>query len=1163
MNSKRYNGVNYPTREVTDLKDMVNSSTSLYPNNTAYLTKDKKAAAFVPITYRKVKEDLDALGTRLIDLGLKGKRIAVIGETSYYWILSYLTVTCGVGVIVPLDKNLPQNELLGLLERSGASALVYSDKARSTIKPLFTDKGSLEYLISMDSSVDTDQALSLTKLIEEGNELLMAGNREYLSAEIDPDQMSTLLFTSGTTGLAKGVCLSHRNLANNVMQLSAYFKIPDPGIVFSVLPIHHVYEMTADVLTTFYQGKTIAICEGLRYIQKNMQEVHPNVMLGVPLIFEKMYKGMWKQAKHRGEDEKLRNAIDLSKRLKLYRNTAVVKRLFGAIHSSFGGDIKAFVVGGAAADPYIMEEFEAMGFPMVQGYGMSECSPIITLNRDRYRRTDSAGQPVVGADVRIIDQDEDGIGEVIVRSKSVMLGYFENEEATEETIIDGWLHTGDLGYMDQEGFLYLTGRKKTVIVTKGGKNIFPEEVEDVLLQNELIQEVVVHGVEDKHVGNVMVTADIFPNYPLLKEQQGEMTSSGVYHFYKDLVDEINKSMPPYKAVKRINIRTEEFVKTTTGKIKRYGNKLGEGEPDVPRKLEYPEQKEKEMRKAQKRIKEIAASEDPFIKDKTGRPITDVRQLLASSAALYGKKTAFWRKDSMELPYKEISYEEMLLDVNGLGTALTNNGLKDENIAILGENSYQWVISQMAVMSGVGTAVPLYHGFSVDQLYARVMQADVTALICSSSCLEKAQEIAKRLPDKILAVICMDGDAPEGVLSWDALVKEGQDEMAQGDRQFLDAEVRGSDIAEIQFTGGKAGEPRGVCLSHTNICENIMAQTAVLELMQEDLFLTVMPLDTTYQFVCGILTPLYKGASIAFCPSEEDIQKCMRECRPTVILTEPEQLERQYELIRSDLVDHKQEKLLRSIHNANPLMRLINMPNARNLGRYLAKNYGGRLRLIVCGGAYVDPDILDFVNTIGIAAVHGYGLTEASPVVAVNPNDKALMNNESVGYILPGVEVKILGRDDGGIGEILIRAGSVMSGYYNNKAATEEIVRDEWLHTGDLGYIDDRGCLFITGHKRTVIEVKQGLRVYPEELEALLNKIPYVRDSIVTVGESEFDANDAAICATVSLYKEELTDQLGEGYTDEQVRDLLWEEIDGINEKIPSYKRIKRVEIDEH
>lgn len=1163
MNSKRFDGVNYPTREVTDLKDMVVSSTSLFPDKAAYLVKDKKAAAFVPITYRKVKGDLDALGTQMIEMGLKGKKVAVMGETSYYWILTYLTVVCGVGVIVPLDKNLPQNELLGLLERSGASALVYSDKMRSTLKPLFTDKGSLEYLISMDSKVDTEESLSLSRLIESGEELLQADRHEYINAEIDPDQMSTLLFTSGTTGLAKGVMLSHRNLANNVMQLSAYFKIPEPGIVFSVLPIHHVYEMTADILTTFYQGKTIAVCEGLRYIQKNMQEVHPNVMLGVPLIFEKMYKGMWKQAKHRGEDEKLRNAIDLSKRIGLYRNQAVVRRMFKAIHSSFGGEIKAFVVGGAAADPYIIEEFEAMGFPMVQGYGMSECSPIITLNRDRYRKADSAGQPVVGADVRIIDQDEDGIGEVIVKSKSVMMGYYENEEATEEAIRDGWLHTGDLGYFDDEKFLHLTGRKKTVIVTKGGKNIFPEEVEDVLLQDDLIQEVIVHGVEDKHVGNVVITADIYPNYKLLQEQQGDMTSSAIYHFYKELVDEINAKMPPYKTVKRINIRTEEFAKTTTGKIKRYGNVLSDGEPDPERKLGYPEQKEKEMRHASKRIKAIQESKEAFIKDRTGRPITDVRQLLTSSAAKFGKAPALWRKEAMDLPYLETSYEDMLLDMNGLGTALINHGLKDEKIAVLGDNSYQWAVSALAVMCGAGITVPLNRRLSVDELCKRVIDADVNAVFYSSAYEETARKIAAAEGTRIDALICLDGEGREGDLSFDALVKEGQDQMAQGDRQFLDAEVRGTDIAMIQYTAGLRGEAKGVCLSHTNICDNIMAQTAVIELKPEDLFLAVMPLETTFQFVCGILAPLYKGASVAFCPSDEHIPQCMRECRPTMILALPQQLESQYELIRSDLVEKGQDHLLRSLLSSNPVLRLVGVAAARNLGSYVAKNYGGRLRLVICGGGYVDPDVLTFMNAIGIAAVHGYGLTEAGPVIAVNPNDKSMMNHEAAGRILPGLEVKILGRDDRGVGEIVIRSESVMSGYYNNQEATAEAVKDEWLHTGDLGYIDDKGCLFVTGHKRTVIEVKPGMRIYPEELEAILNRIPYVRDTIVTVGESEFDKRDTAVCARVSLYKDELVNLLGESYTEDQVRDLLWEDIDGINDQIPSFKRIKRVEIDEH
>ena len=296
--------------------------------------------------------------------------------------------------------------------------------------------------------------------------------------------------------------------------------------MLSILPVHHAYEMTCDIWTTFYQGKTIAICEGLRYIQKNMAEVHANVMLGVPLVFEKMYKGMFKQAEARGEGDKLRNAIALSKRLKLYNNKPVVKRMFKAIHQSFGGDMQKFVAGGAAIDPKVIEDFEAMGFTMIQGYGMSENAPIIAVNQDRYSKAESVGLPMPHTEVRIINSDEDGVGEIICKGPSVMLGYYENPEATEEVLHNGWLYTGDLGYMDEKGYLYITGRKKTVIVTKGGKNIFPEEVEAVLLEDELIQEVLVHGVTDDRVGNVMITADIYPNYKLLKEQKGEMNSIG-------------------------------------------------------------------------------------------------------------------------------------------------------------------------------------------------------------------------------------------------------------------------------------------------------------------------------------------------------------------------------------------------------------------------------------------------------------------------------------------------------------------------------------------------------------------------------------------------------------------------------------------------------------
>lgn len=571
MNKKKYDGVLYDVREVRDLKDMISSSAKLFKDDVAYLQKDRPGGEFQPLTYGEFYKQMEALGTRLLDLGLKDKKIAVIGDSCYEWIMTYFAVVCGVGVIVPLDKNLPREELNNLVKRSGAAAIVYTKKSEKSLQDIMAEPGTVEYFISIGDDQHTDKALSLSKLIEEGNRLLKSGIRDYMDAEIEPDKMATLMFTSGTTGMAKGVMLSHKNIVANVYSMSKYVRIPKNGIVLSILPIHHAYEFTCSICTTFYQGKTIAICEGIKYIQKNMQESKANIVLGVPLVFEKMYKGMWKQAEKRGEAEKLRKAIDLSRKMKLYNNTALMKKLFKAVHHSFGNNIKLFIAGGAAIDPVVIEDFEAMGLPMIQGYGMSECAPIIAVNQDRYSKAASVGRPMPGTEVRIDNPDDDGIGEVVCKSDSVMIGYYENPEATAEVLEDGWLHTGDLGYMDEDGFLYLTGRKKTVIVTKGGKNIFPEEVEAILMESEFIQEVVVYGQVDEKVGNVIVSAAIYPNMVVLEEAKGKMSDEEIYDFFTEIVDAANKRMPSYKAVKRVSIRDKEFEKTTTGKIKRYGN----------------------------------------------------------------------------------------------------------------------------------------------------------------------------------------------------------------------------------------------------------------------------------------------------------------------------------------------------------------------------------------------------------------------------------------------------------------------------------------------------------------------------------------------------------------------------------------------------------------
>ncbi|MFQ9892087.1 MAG: AMP-binding protein [Emergencia sp.] len=316
MNNKKYDGVYYPVREIKDLKDMVTSSARLYGDRAAYLQKDKPGGTFRPISYQRFYDEMEALGTRLMDLGLSGKKIAVVGESCYQWILTYFAVVCGVGVIVPLDKNLPVDEMKTLLSRSGASALVYTKRSEKALKPLLEGEMEVEYLISIGQDEHTEKTLSFYKLIEEGEHLLKEGIREYVDAEIDPEQLATLMFTSGTTGMAKGVMLSHKNIVANVYNMSKLVHVTPGHKTLSILPIHHAYEFTCDICTVFYQGCTVAICEGIKYIQKNMNEVKANIMLGVPLVFEKMYKGMWKQAESRGEGEKLRKAIDLSRKMK-------------------------------------------------------------------------------------------------------------------------------------------------------------------------------------------------------------------------------------------------------------------------------------------------------------------------------------------------------------------------------------------------------------------------------------------------------------------------------------------------------------------------------------------------------------------------------------------------------------------------------------------------------------------------------------------------------------------------------------------------------------------------------------------------------------------------------------------------------------------------------
>jgi len=568
-NVQRKNAPLYAVRKITDLRDMVSQSAEIYGDKAAFLVKRNGSSEYQPISFVQFKKDIEAFGTALIHLGLQGKRIAVMGENRYEWAVTYLAVVNGVGVIVPLDKELPVSEIENLIRTSKADAIVYSGKYHEDIMSINSISEQIQYYINMDEINEEDKILSFWNLTEKGKRLLEQGDRSFENTKIDPEEMRILLFTSGTTGLAKGVMLSHRNICTNLMSMCTMLYVGEKDTFLSVLPLHHTYECTCGFLAPIYRGCTIAYCEGLRHIVKNLKEAKATIMLGVPLIFESMYKKIWQQAKKNGLLGKMKMALGLNRVLKVF-GIDVSKKLFAKIHENLGGHMRVLISGAAAIDPAVAKGFRDFGILLVQGYGLTECAPIVALNRDCWYKDDAAGLPLPGMEVKIDRPNEEGIGEIVCKGGNVMMGYYENESATAAVMKDGWFYTGDLGFKDKDGFIHITGRKKDVIVTKNGKNIFPEEVESYLNRSAYISESLVWGRYDENTGETYVNAQIRPDFEAIEEEFGkDYPEEEIKKLIGNEVKKVNHSIPSYKRITDFTIRKEEFMKTTTKKIKRY------------------------------------------------------------------------------------------------------------------------------------------------------------------------------------------------------------------------------------------------------------------------------------------------------------------------------------------------------------------------------------------------------------------------------------------------------------------------------------------------------------------------------------------------------------------------------------------------------------------
>ncbi|HEY8500389.1 MAG TPA: AMP-binding protein [Clostridia bacterium] len=558
----------FKVRKITSLKDMVKQSTELFPDCSAFTLKDKDGN-FYHITFRQFQDQINALGTAFIDLGLKNAMVAVLSENRYEWCLTYLSVVNGVGVIVPLDKELPENEIASLLQRSGAKAVITSADYLDSLMIIKNNLPSLKYVISMDNKEDENGVLSIQKLIDRGQQLIGEGNRDYIDAEIDPEIINMLIFTSGTTDTSKGVMLSHKNICHDIMAVSQLIYADHRDSILSILPLHHTYECTAGFLTILYLGISIGFCEGLRHISKNIQEYKPTLLMSVPLILESVYEKIVKKAKKEHSYKKLKFGLFIAPLLKNL-GIDIRRKLFHEVHESLGGNLRIIISGAAALNPKVSKALRAMGFNLLQGYGLTECSPIVSVNRLELYKDGSVGFPLAGVEVKIDNPGKDKIGEILVKGDNVMLGYYKNKEATDDVLKDGWLYTGDFGYIDKDGFLFITGRKKNVIVTKNGKNIYPEDIELYLNRSEYIKESLVYGIDSEDGEETIVCAQIVPNMEVIIEQFGcAPEKEELEKIIKNEVKKVNKKLSNYKKIKHFDIREEEFEKTTTKKIKRY------------------------------------------------------------------------------------------------------------------------------------------------------------------------------------------------------------------------------------------------------------------------------------------------------------------------------------------------------------------------------------------------------------------------------------------------------------------------------------------------------------------------------------------------------------------------------------------------------------------
>jgi len=557
----------FEATEFQNIREIMCHSVKKYGERIAFVIKHQKnkKATYEDVTYKRLLEDVQKLGTAFFQMQLKGKRVAILGKNRYEWAITHLANLLGGMVSVPLDKDLQYEELESSLMRSKADCIVFDEKLEDLVAQIKENErtGLTEYVCMSE----LEGYKSIPELIRKGEALLNEGKREYLEVEIDENKMSILLFTSGTTAKSKAVMLSHKNIASNIyaMQCVEDIRHTDTNIAF--LPFHHIFGSTCMIMMLACGVRTV-FPDGLRYIKQNLNEYKVTVFVGVPVLVEAIYKTIMKEIEKQGKTKLIHTAVGMSNMLMKF-HIDMRRKLFKQVIDALGGELRLIVSGGAPADAKIMKGFNDLGVKVVQGYGLSETSPVIAAENDKMMRSGSVGIPMLNDTIEIVNQDEEGIGEIRVKGPNVMLGYYEMPEITKEVLRDGWFYTGDLGYFDKDGYLFITGRNKNMIVLKNGKKVFPEELETLVNRLELVEESMVFGMPDeKDKEDVKLSVKIVYDKEVVKEKYRDKSEEELYKMIWEQIKQLNTEFPRYKHIQKMILTDEELIKTTTKKVKR-------------------------------------------------------------------------------------------------------------------------------------------------------------------------------------------------------------------------------------------------------------------------------------------------------------------------------------------------------------------------------------------------------------------------------------------------------------------------------------------------------------------------------------------------------------------------------------------------------------------